>query len=173
METLVKPDLSAIKIRNVLMPGDLGYIAHVHADLYSKEYGYGLNFEAYVLDGLNDFAHEYDSLKDKVWICEHEDKIIGFLVAQHRDLAIQLRYFLFQPAYRGAGLGTKLMKEFISFMKVNKCTQAYLWTTEEQQAAIGLYMKFGFRLTEQKLSNAFDKKLVERRYELDLSKDQL
>ena len=97
MNNIVKPGLSAVNLRNTLQPGDLGYIAYVHGELYAKECGYGLSFEAYVLKGLNEFAHEYDALKDKVWICEHGDKIVGFLVAQHRDDAMQFRYFLFLP----------------------------------------------------------------------------
>lgn len=168
MNSVAKPDLSVIKLRNELHPGDLGYIAHVHGDLYAKEYGYGLRFEAYVLEGLNHFAQEYNIIKDKVWICEHDTRIIGFLVAQHRVDAIQLRYFIFLPAYRGIGLGKKLMNEFIDFMRTTGCLHAYLWTTNEQHSAIALYEKYGFELTEEKPSNNFDKPLIERRYDLIL-----
>jgi ribosomal protein S18 acetylase RimI-like enzyme len=169
MYSTVKPDLSAIQVRNNLLPGDLGYIAHVHGDLYAKECGYGLKFEAYVLEGLKDFAHEYDAAKDKIWICEHQNRIIGFLIAQHRTNAIQLRYFIFLPEYRGVGLGKKLMDEFIDFMKLSNCPHAYLWTTNEQYAAIALYEKYGFKLSEEKPSNEFGKQLVERRYDLTLA----
>jgi len=169
MTIAVKPDLSAINLRTKLLPGDLGYIAYVHGDLYAKECGYGLNFEAYVLKGLNEFAHEYDALKDKVWICEHDNRIVGFLVAQHRDDTMQLRYFIFLPEYRGIGLGKKLMNEFISFLKTSGCKHAYLWTTNEQLSAIALYEKYGFKLTEEKPSNTFNKPLIERKYDLILT----
>jgi peptidyl-dipeptidase Dcp len=169
MNSVVKPDLSAINLRNTLLPGDLGYIAYVHGDLYAKECGYGINFEAYVLKGLNEFAHEYDVAKDKVWICEHGNRIVGFLVAQHRDDTMQLRYFIFLPEYRGIGLGKKLMDEFIGFMRATGCMSAYLWTTNEQHSAIALYEKYGFKLTEEKPSNTFNKPLVERKYDLILT----
>jgi len=162
-------ELSAIQIRNTLQPGDLGYVAYIHGDLYAKECGYGISFEAYVMDGLKDFAREYDTMRDKVWICEHEGKIIGCLVAQHRSVQVQLRYFIFQPAYRGIGLGRKLMEEFIGFMREKCIREAYLLTTEEQHAAIALYTKFGFTLTEEKHSEIFGKPLTERRYDLTLS----
>ncbi|MEN0052522.1 MAG: GNAT family N-acetyltransferase [Mucilaginibacter sp.] len=169
MNSIVKPNLLDITLRNTLLPGDLGYIAYVHGDLYAKECGYGLNFEAYVLKGLNDFAREYDALKDKVWICEHDNKIVGFLVAQHRDNTMQLRYFIFLPEYRGIGLGKKLMNEFIAFMRATGTQCAYLWTTNEQYSAITLYERYGFKLTEEKPSNSFDKELIERKYELVLT----
>jgi len=164
-----KIELADISIRNTLLPGDLGYIAYLHGELYSKENGYGLNFEAYVLAGLKDFAHDYDPTKDMVWVCEHDTQIIGFLVGQHREAAMQLRYFIFRPEYRGIGLGKKLMGEFVQFMKQSGVARAYLWTTNEQHAAISLYTRFGFQLREEKPSNAFDKPLIERRYDLQLA----
>ncbi|SHM61952.1 Acetyltransferase (GNAT) family protein [Chitinophaga jiangningensis] len=160
--------LADIQIRNTLQPGDLGYIAFIHGDLYAKECGYGLNFEAYVLDGLGDFAREYNPQQDKVWICLHHNRIIGSLVAQHRAEKVQLRYFIFLPEYRGIGLGKHLMLEFNRFMQENGIKHAYLWTTAEQQAAISLYNKSGFQLTEESTSDSFDKPVTERRYDLIL-----
>lgn len=158
-----------LQIRHILQPGDLGHIASMHGKVYAEECGYGLNFESYVLRGLADFAQQYDSTKDRVWICECKNQIIGSLIAQHRDNSIQLRYFIFLSAYRGAGLGKKLMLEFVEFAKQSEFNQAYLWTTNDQEAAIGLYEKFGFTLAEEKQSAAFGKELTERKYELTLN----
>jgi len=160
--------LSDIDVRNELLPGDLGYIAYIHGDLYARECGYGLKFETYVLDGLKDFAKEYDAVKDRVWICEHNGRIIGCLVAQHRGVQVQLRYFIFLPEYRGIGLGKYLLKQFVAFLQAGGVKQAYLWTTEEQQAAIALYEKMGFQLAEESASDSFGKPVMERRYNLTL-----
>jgi peptidyl-dipeptidase Dcp len=61
-----------------------------------------------------------------------------------------------------------MMQEFIAFMKESGVQDAYLWTTDEQHAAISLYLRFGFKLTEEKPSRSFGKQLVERRYDLHL-----
>jgi ribosomal protein S18 acetylase RimI-like enzyme len=158
--------LSDIQIRNTLLPGDLGYIAYIHGDLYAKECGYGLSFETYVMEGLSAFARDYDVAKDKIWICEHNGKMTGCLVAQHRSEQVQLRYFIFLPEYRGIGLGKYLMQEFVNFMQEKGITQAYLWTTSDQHAAIALYTRYGFILSEEKPSNMFGKPILERRYDL-------
>ena len=163
--------LDDITCRNELRPGDLGYIAYLHGQIYAKECGYGLGFEGYVLQGLQEFAHQYDPDRDKVWICEHNNNIIGFLLGFHRSDSLQLRYFILLPDYRGIGLGKKLMLEFLAFMKQRQYTRAYLWTTNEQHAAVSLYTRHGFQLTEEKISNAFDKQLIERKYELKLTPD--
>ncbi len=72
------------------------------------------------------------------------------------------------PEYRGLGLGKKLMVEFLAFMNQRKYNRAYLWTTKEQHAAASLYTRHGFRLIEEKISGAFDKQLIERKYELEV-----
>lgn len=157
-----------VTIRTKLEPGDLGYIAYLHGRLYAEEFGYGLYFESYVLGALHEFATAYDPAKDGIWVCEHEKKKVGFLVAAHKGDAIQLRFLILQPEYRGAGLARRLMDLFIAFMHDRGYRKAYLWTTSEQITAISMYERYGFCLTEEKESKAFDKLLVERRYELAL-----
>ena len=86
-------NISDISIRTTLKPGDIGYIIYLHGYLYRREYNYGISFENYVAAGLSDFYNNYDPGKDRVWVCEHNEKIIGFLLAAHRDNnALQLRY---------------------------------------------------------------------------------
>jgi ribosomal protein S18 acetylase RimI-like enzyme len=155
-----------VTIRARLEPGDLGYIAHLHGRLYAEEFGYGLYFESYVLGALHEFAKAYDPAKDGIWVCEHEKKIVGFLVAAHREDMVQLRFLILQAEYRGLGLSRQLMDLFIVFMRERGYRKAYLWTTNEQQAAISLYQRYGFSLVEEKESKAFDKLLVEQKYEL-------
>ena len=162
--------LNYIQIRNDFKAGDIGYIIYLHGQLYSKEYDYSTSFENYVAAGLSEFYRDYNPEKDKIWICEHDHKIVGFILAVHRqDDIVQLRYFILLPEYRGIGLGRKLMLSFIDFMYEKKYKSAYLWTTHEQVAAASLYRKFGFVLTEEKESTAFGKPVNEQRYDFSLS----
>lgn len=158
-----------ISIRTDLRPGDIGYVIYLHGHLYSKENGYGTVFETYVARGLCEFYGQYDPQKDRVWVCEHEDRIVGFMLLMHREHnAAQLRYFILDPSYRGIGLGKKLMELYMEFLKEAGFQSAYLWTTNEQETAAALYKRYGFRLTEEKPSDAFGKPLYERKYELRL-----
>jgi peptidyl-dipeptidase Dcp len=159
--------LKDITIRTTLKPGDIGYVIYLHGILYSKEYSYGVEFESYVASGLYEFYKQFDQNKDCVWICEHQDKIIGFLLLMHRPQnAAQLRYFILDPAYRGIGLGNLLMNLYMKFLKEKQYARAYLLTTHELYAAAHLYKKHGFTLTEEKSSSAFGKPLKEQRYDL-------
>jgi GNAT superfamily N-acetyltransferase len=160
--------LEDITIRTQLEPGDLGYVTHMHGRLYGTEYHFGVPFEPYVAEGLNEFYHQYDPASNRVWICEHHGKMIGFMLLMNRGKAAQLRYFIIEPEYRGIGLGKKLMGLFMEFLLACQYTSAYLWTTHELKAAASLYMREGFVLTEEKDSTAFGKPLKEQRYDLIL-----
>src|SRR5687767_5797911 len=98
--------LSDITIRTTLQPGDIGYVTYRHGVLYQQEYNYGISFESYVAQGFYEFYQQYSTDVDRVWIAEHENKIVGFMLLMHRpDNAAQLRFFLIEPDYRGIGLG--------------------------------------------------------------------
>ena len=160
--------LNDILIRTQLEPGDIGYVTYLHGALYAKEYGYGIQFESYVAKGLCEFYEKYNAKRDRIWACEHEDRMIGFLLLMDRGDAAQLRYFLIEPEYRGIGLGSKLMNLYMDFMRECGYKKSYLWTTHELSTAASLYRRHGFRLTEEKESTAFGKPLKEQRYDLTL-----
>ena len=157
-----------VTIRTRLEPGDLGYIAYLHGRIYDKENQFGLGFESYVLEGLGEFGTQYDPEKDRVWVCERGPEKVGFLVGMHRGEALQLRYFILLPEYRGMGLGKRLMDLFMEYVRERGYSRAYLWTTNEQYAAVSLYTRYGFRSVEEKQSMAFGKPLIERRYETNV-----
>ena len=166
MNKIIRPE--DITIRTELHPGDLGYIAYLHGILYSDEYGYGSGFEVYVASGLVEFYKQFDPHRDCVWICEHNQAIIGFLLIMHRESSAQLRFFVIHPDYRGIGLGNRLMKLFMDFLKNHDYTSAFLWTTNELPTAAHLYKKYGFTLSEELPSTHLGKATIEQRYDLKL-----
>ncbi|MEK6780334.1 MAG: GNAT family N-acetyltransferase [Bacteroidota bacterium] len=158
-----------ITIRTEIKSGDIGYVTHLHGKLYKSEFDYGIQFETYVAEGLNEFYRMYDPANNRVWVCEHDRTMIGFLLLMNRGEAAQLRYFIIEPEYRSIGLGKKLMDLYMAFLRQCGYSSSYLLTTHELHAAAHLYKKHGFKLIEEKpASSFFGKPLMEHRYELDL-----
>jgi peptidyl-dipeptidase Dcp len=155
-----------ITIRTALRPGDIGYVTHMHGRIYYEEYHFCISFETYVAEGLNEFFQLYDPQNNRVWICEHDNRMVGFLLLMNRGTAAQLRYFIIEKDYRGIGLGKKLMALYMDFLRQCKYETSFLWTTYELHAAAALYKMHGFVLTEEKKSEAFGKPLTEQRYDL-------
>ena len=160
--------LADISIRTVLQPGDIGYVVYMHGAIYGGEHNYGIQFETYVAKGLCEFYEKYDPRRSRVWVCEHNNKMIGFLLLMDRKETAQLRYFLIEPDYRGISLGSKLLNMYMDFLRECGYKASYLWTTHELTTAASLYKRFGFQLTEEKESTSFGKPLIEQRYDLVL-----
>ena len=161
--------LQDIAIRTELQSGDLGYVTYLHGKLYKSQYGYPIQFETYVAEGLNEFYRKYDPSNNRVWVCEHDGKMIGFLLLMNRGEAAQLRYFILEPEYRSIGLGKKLMELYMEFLRHCGYTSSYLLTTDELPTAAHLYKKHGFVLVEETpASSIFGKPLMEHHYKLDL-----
>jgi len=161
--------LEDVSIRTTLQPGDIGYVIHMHGTIYGREYNYGIQFEAYVAEGLCEFYEKYHPGRSRVWVCEHNNKMIGFLLLMDRGESAQLRYFLIEPEYRGIGLGSKLMNLYMDFLRESGYRKSYLWTTHELETAAFLYKRLGFQLTEEKETTSFGKPLREQRYDLVLA----
>ncbi len=97
---------SEVKIRTEIRPGDLGSVVGLHGMIYYREYQYGPSFESYVAGGLHEFYSQYDQEKDRVWICEHGDKIIGFLLIMHRtSFTCPITFLYFTAGIQRIGFG--------------------------------------------------------------------
>lgn len=162
--------LDDIVIRTSLQPGDIGLVTWMHGKIYQQETGYGLQFESYVAGGLHEFVEQFNPTNNAVWIGEHKGKLIGFLALMNRGEWAQLRYFIIDPAYRGIGLGRKLMDLYVAFLNKSGYTKSYLMTTGELPTAAHLYTSYGFKLVHSEPTiGVFGKKVEEQRYELRLS----
>jgi ribosomal protein S18 acetylase RimI-like enzyme len=54
-----------------------------------------------------------------------------------------------QPAYRGSGLGSRLLGKAVELFNQRAVTFASVWTREDNPQAVRLYEQAGFRRTEQ------------------------
>lgn len=160
---------SEITIRTELRPGDLGYIIYRHAKIFWNENAYGLDNEKYVMQGMLEFYEGYVSKQNRIWICEYKDQIIGSIALVHRSpQTAQLRFFFIDAAYRGLGIGKRLLSRLLTDLLEFKYKKCYLWTTDELEIAAALYESFGFKIVEEKKTKTFGKSVTEQRYEISL-----
>jgi len=165
----VNPSSKKWKIRHFLKPGDIGYLTYLHGILYAKEYGYDQTFEAYVADGLAEFVQSFSSDKDRIWLAEINDQIVGSIaIVGNSKLEAQLRWFLVHPNCRGLGLGRELIEKALLFCTEHKYKTVFLWTTSELNVARHLYTSVGFKKTKEKTHKIWGKKVTEEKYDLHL-----
>jgi GNAT superfamily N-acetyltransferase len=143
-------------------------IVGMHGSIYAREFGFDSTFEAYVAGPLAEFVLR-GSARERLWIAEHENRIVGTatIVASSDDVA-QLRWFLVDPASRGQGLGTMLLRDAKAFCRVSGYGSVILWTVAALSAAARLYLAVGFRRTEERPAHLWGVDVVEEKYEMDL-----
>lgn len=160
--------LEDISIRTDLRAGDAGYIIYMHGRIYKEEQNYGRIFEAYVAKTFFDFLLSYDPAKDRVWIAEHEGRIIGCIAIVNRGEKAQLRWVLLEKEYRGIGLGKKLLEQAIAFARDTGYKLLYLETTDDVKRALGMYEKAGFVRVGETPNDTWRENVLELEYEMKL-----
>lgn len=163
-------DFGQPSIRTSLRPGDLGRIVELHGELYAREYGWGINFEAYVAEGVGELVlGAGPDGGGRVWLAERGKRLVGCIAISARpDGAGQLRYFLVDPGCRGTGLGRRLLEESLAFCRERAFRSVYLWTTSDLGAAAHLYRAAGFELVEGIPEHGWGRPVTKQRYVLDL-----
>lgn len=158
-----------IRIRHKLKNGDIGYLIHMHGWIYARECRYPLAFEGYVAKTFYDFMKTYAAEKDRIWLAENGEEIVGSIAIVGHPEKAQLRWFLLHPDYRGIGLGSQLLKKALSYGRQKGYSRIFLTTTEDQKQAIAMYTRAGFVKVAERESHEWMENLMEYTFELHLN----
>ncbi|GAA5543545.1 MULTISPECIES: bifunctional helix-turn-helix transcriptional regulator/GNAT family N-acetyltransferase [Brucella/Ochrobactrum group] len=154
-----------------LKAGDLGWIIHRQAILYTGEYGWNNEYEALVARILADFTENFDPAHDAGWVAEIDGRVVGsvFLVKGGQPGLGKLRLLYVEPDARGAGVGAKLVNACIERARAVGDEHLTLWTNSVLTAARRLYERAGFKLVEEAPHHSFGVDLIGQIWELDLT----
>jgi len=159
-----------VTIRREIRPGDLGRVTALHGVLYAAEYGFDHRFEAYVGRTLAEFGESAPPGLGLLWLAERAGRLVGTVgIVEREEGAAQLRWLLVDPTARGQGLGERLIDEALAFCRGEGYRTVFLWTVHVLTEAARLYVRAGFRKTEEKpLAPLWGAMLAEERYDLML-----
>lgn len=161
---------SAVSIRRLGKPGDLGWVVMAHGEIYASEYGWDTEFEALVARIVSGYAAAHDPEREAAWIAERDGVRVGciFCVKGDAENTAKLRILLVDPRSRGNSLGRALVDRCVAFARTAGYERIVLWTNDPLTSAARIYRAAGFKLTSEAAHHSFGADLVAQTYELDL-----
>ena len=163
-----QPRAAVVELR-ALRPGDIGWIAQRHGEVYAREYGWTIAFEALVARILADYVEQHQPGRDNAWLAEVDGQRAGCVLCVRKDdETAQLRVLLVEAWARGHGLGARLVDECIRFARGSGYRKLVLWTNDILVSARRIYLAAGFELVGEERHHSFGKDLVGQYWELRL-----
>jgi GNAT superfamily N-acetyltransferase len=150
-------------------PGDIGWVISQHGEIYARDYGWDISFEALVAEIAAGFLRGFRPGREACLIAERDGQRLGsaFIVAEDAATA-KLRLVIVTPEARGLGLGKRLVREAIRFARAAGYARMTLWTNDILQAARAIYVAEGFALVKEEAHHSFGQDLVGQYWELAL-----
>ncbi len=148
--------------------GDAGWIIQQHAELYARDEGFDMTFEALVAEIMADFIRRRDPARDRAFIAARGAERLGCIFCVGKDArTAKLRLFLVVPEARGHGLGRRLIAACMDWAKAQGYARMELWTHQSHKAACALYAAHGWRLVRSEPVQSFGVALVEQSWEIE------
>jgi DNA-binding MarR family transcriptional regulator/N-acetylglutamate synthase-like GNAT family acetyltransferase len=159
----------AVQLRS-LKVGDLGWITHRQAVLYEQEYGWDWTYEGLVAQILGDFATHFDATHEDAWVADLSGEVVGsvFLMKSSDAQIAKLRLLYVDPAARGLGVGSRLVRRCIERARELGYSELTLWTNDILVSARKIYQSAGFTLLDENRHHSFGKDLIGQTWVLDL-----
>jgi len=147
----------------------MGRVVQLHGEIYAREFGYDVTFEALAAEIAAGFVHNFKPKFERCWIAEMDGEVVGsvFLVRKSPTVS-KLRLLIIHPKARGQGLGRRLTRACIAFARRAGYKRMMLWTQSHLAAARAIYQAEGFRRVSSDKHYSFGKRLVAEVWELKL-----
>ena len=148
-----------------LTPGDAGWVAMRHGELYWSDEGYDIAFEGMVLDLLSRWIADHGP-DERAWIArDAEGHRCGCLFSYRpAPRTARLRMFLVEPRLRGTGLAQTMLDQAMAHAKGSGALAMMVWTHASHSRAVGLYRRNGFDLVEESPVAPFGQPTMEQHY---------
>jgi GNAT superfamily N-acetyltransferase len=157
--------VDGVRIRD-FRAADRDWVVHTHGRLYREERGYDESFETLVGEIVDAFVDDQDPRRERGWIAERAGDPLGCIFCTGDESAIaRLRLFLVTPDARGLGLGKALIARCIAFAQGSGYARMKLWTHSGLTAAVALYARNGFEVTDEWPSTSFGVEVTEQTWE--------
>lgn len=152
--------------------GEIGWLIHRQALLYNLEQGWNGEFETLITTIYAEFEAAPASPGKALWVAEQGGEVAGSVfilpAAGEEQGTAQLRMLYVEPAFRGQGLGKRLVDEAVRFSRDAGYRRIILWTQDCLTSARRIYRAAGFQLVREERHHSFGADLNGQYWALEL-----
>ncbi|KQX35175.1 hypothetical protein ASD04_14055 [Devosia sp. Root436] len=150
--------------------GDIGWLIHRQGLLYHLEQGWNGEFETLITRIYAEYEAAPANPPKSLWIAEQDGEIAGsvFIIPAEESGTAQLRMLYTEPAFRGRGIGKRLVEEAVRFSRASGYRRIILWTQDCLVSARRIYQGAGFQLVREEKHRSFGTDLNGQYWALDL-----
>ncbi len=140
-------------ISDEFLPGDIGKLIEIQSRYYFEEFGYGLEFEAYISKLFSDYIYRKND-REGLWkLTLHNEMIGSVALFMEDDETARMRLLFVHPGLRENGMGTTLVDLAIDFARKKGYSAIVLMTEDILEEAGKIYVKKGFEMIESESQN--------------------
>jgi DNA-binding MarR family transcriptional regulator/GNAT superfamily N-acetyltransferase len=151
--------------------GEIGWLIHRQGLLYHLEQGWNGEFETLIAQIYGEYDAAPANPPKSLWIAEHGGEVAGsiFIIpAAGEEGTAQLRMLYVEPAFRGLGIGKRLVEESVNFSHASGYKRIILWTQDCLGSARRIYQGAGFELIREEPHHSFGVDLNGQYWALEL-----
>jgi DNA-binding MarR family transcriptional regulator/GNAT superfamily N-acetyltransferase len=152
--------------------GEIGWLIHRQGLLYHLEQGWNGEFETLITTIYAEYEAAPAKPPKALWIAEQDGEVAGsvFIIpaAGEPEGTAQLRMLYTEPAFRGRGIGKRLVEEAVRFSRASGYKRIILWTQDILVSARRIYQAAGFELVREERHHSFGADLNGQYWALEL-----
>lgn len=152
--------------------GEIGWLIHRQGLLYHLEQGWNREFELLIARIYLDYEAAAESPPKAMWIAEKAGLVAGSIfilpAVGEAEGTAQLRMLYTEPAFRGQGIGRRLVEEAVRFSRASGYRRIILWTQDCLGSARRIYQGAGFELLREEPHHSFGVDLNGQYWALEL-----
>ena len=144
-----------MKIRNATFK-DIKALSDLASRTYSETFGHTMTSDELKKALIETRSEKYFASvidKDSILIAEDNDRLVGYIQfgkininsIKATDQDRELKRIYLDKSYQGKGIGKKLMDAMFKTPEMRSANKIYLDVWAENEKAIGLYLKYGFK----------------------------
>lgn len=156
-----------VKLERGYRPKILGRVTTMHAEFYSQNYDFGMEFESKVASEMAEFLPRLVSPSNEIWAAVKENRIVGSISIDGEDIGngiAHLRWFVMDNKARGSGAGRQLLEAALQFVDEYGFRETHLWTFKSLDAARKLYEQTGFQLVHEEVGKQWSNEVLEQKF---------